>query len=201
MDQVPAIQPSKIYLDQLEKERLKPKVKYLSEILTMTSIKIFNRNIQTPSEQHLKNNVLYRQSKTILKELKKTEGTIQEIKLTDKLIIFKHKESEADKIEEAIKKINTKGVTFDKLKSELKKQKGSKEINPTEKEPIHVISCGVCTHLEGKPRILTKSSLSTHLKKNHTSLEYTKMKQKERAILLKLQKIILSREETGESSN
>ena len=83
MDQVPAIQPSKIYLEQLEKERLKPKVKYLSEILTMTSIKIFNRNIQTPSEQHLNNKVLYRHSNTILKELKKPKGTIQEVEITN----------------------------------------------------------------------------------------------------------------------
>lgn len=201
MDQVPAIQPSKIYLKQLKKEKFKPKVKYLTEILTLTSIKLQNRNIHTPSEQHLNNKVLYKHSNTILRELKKSEGTIQEIEITNKDIKFKHKESETDKVEEAIEKINTKGLTFDNLKSELQTQKGIKEIKPTEKKTIHVLACEVCTHLEGKPRILSQSSLSTHFKKNHSSLEYTKMEEKEKAILLKLQKIILSREETGISSN
>ena len=201
MDKDPAIQPSKLYLKQLKKERFKPKLEYLSEILTLTSLKIGNRYIHTPSEQHLNNKVLYRHSNTILKELKKPKGTIQEVEITNTLIKFKHKESEADKIEEAIEETNIKGLTFDQLKNEIQEKKGNKKINPTEKKPIHVVECGVCTHIEGEPRTLKMGSLSTHFKNNHISLDYSGMKEKERTILFKLEKIILSRKETGMSRN
>lgn len=132
--------------------------------------------------------------------VKESEGTIKEVILTDKQIMFKHKHTEEEDIKTAIETMNEDGKTYEQMKKGEGKARERKNIQPRKTESVHTFYCNVCKVVEGKARKLLKSSLSSHINEQH-KLDYSKLvgkeRAKEKALLLQLNTIILSLEKQG----
>ena len=202
MDTVPTNNHSKVYIKHLRKERNRLKVKRLKECLSQCTIKLFNMKIHNESKKHLnENKFLFRHITKILKHVKESDGIIKELILTDKKIMFKHKHTEEEDIKTAIETMNEDGKTYEQMKKGKGKARERINNQPRETEYVHTFHCNVCTFLEGEARKLLKSSLSLHIREQH-QMDYSKLigkeRAKERALLLQLDTIMLSRKETGE---
>ena len=202
MDKVPTKNHSKEYTKHLEKERKRVKLKRLKECLSLCTIKVFNMQIHKASPKHLnEKTVLFRHITKILMHVKESEGTIKEVILTDKQIMFKHKHTEEKDIKTAIETMNEDGKTYEQMKKGKGKARERINIQPRKTEYVHTFYCNVCKVVEGVARKLLKSSLSSHINEQH-KLDYSKLvgkeRAKEKALLLQLNTIILSIRETGE---
>ena len=97
--------------------------------------------------------------------------------------------------------MNEDGKTYEQMKKGKEKARERINIQPRETEYVHTLYCNVFKFLEGEARKLLKSSLSLHIREQH-QMDYSKLigkeRAKERALLLQLDTIILSRKETGE---